>query len=179
MSLRLLFSTVCLSCFLSSSREVLKFVNAVLQNWISLTSISKSLWYHFSCVTKLLTYFFVSCDLMFSLLYSCFYCFNKFLILKTENTKSFLLTNHGLIIFVCLIKLYFIQTLKCLISQAVSEAAPHWHELFLWGNDHSSWASYSGWEKAVIWNIWICKSLTTALTLSEVAARTKQANQPP
>lgn len=79
----------------------------------------------------------------------------------------------------CLIKLYFIQTPKCLISQAVSEAAPRWHELFLWGNDRSSWASYSGWEKAVIWNIWICKSLTTALTLSEVAARTKQAIQPP
>lgn len=74
---------------------------------------------------------------------------------------------------------FFFQTLKCLISQAVGEAAPHWLELFLWGNDRSSWASYSGWEKAVIWNIWICKSVTTALTLSEVAVCAKQANQPP
>lgn len=76
--------------------------------------------------------------------------------------------------FLCLIKLYFIQTLKCLISQAVWEAALRWHELFLRGNDRSSWGSYSGWEKAVIWNIWICKSLTTALTLSEEAARTNK-----
>lgn len=68
MSLRLLFSTVCLSCFLSSSREVLKFVNAVLQDWISLTSNSKSLWYNFNSVTKLLTYF-------LSLVILCFLCF--------------------------------------------------------------------------------------------------------
>lgn len=77
----------------------------------------------------------------------------------------------SLILSFCLIKLYFNQTPKCLISQTVWEAATCWRELFLGGNDRSSWASYSGWEKAVMCNIWICKSLTRALTLSEVAVR--------